>query len=99
MSSPGTAMANTLQELMHIFPLPYSLLAWGFSPVAASDGKHLFYNKIVAYTRIISFPPQKSPRKKLSYIHSKPNVLEEKTTIPRCITFFVIKKTPRGNPW
>lgn len=60
MSSPGTAMANTFQKPIHIFPLPYSLLAWSFSPVAASDGKHLlFYNKIIGYTLIISFP-QKS---------------------------------------
>lgn len=32
MSSPGTAMANTFQKPIHIFPLPKSLLAWGAFP-------------------------------------------------------------------
>lgn len=99
MFSPGTAMANTFQKPIHIFPLPYSLLAWGFSPLAASDGKHFLFYKIIGYAQIIPSPPKKCLRKKLSYIHSKPNVLEKKTTIPCCITFFVIKKKPRGNRW
>lgn len=96
MSSPGTAMANTFQKPVHIFPLPYSLLAWGgFSPVPGSDGEHfLFYNKIIGSTQIIPFP-KKSLLGRSLVLHSKQNVLEEKTTIPCCITFFVIKKAKR----
>lgn len=95
MSSPGTAMANTFQKPICIFPLPYSLLAWGFSPVAASDGKHLLFYEIIACTQIIPHPQKSLLGRSLAIYTLNQMCWKNKTTISCCITFFVIKKAKR----